>query len=136
MEIDSEEQEAPKDDGTYPSSLVVHSSDYQEESVEPIEPMDLPRDVVVIRKRLAQLCDTLQDVERHATPSGTFGESKRPQRFLIYMALMSHIIHFEHSSYEEATSQEVWKDAMMEEYHSIMKNDVWKQCQDLRGSQW
>ena len=34
-----------------------------------------------------------------------------------YMALMSHIIDYDPSSYEE--------DAMMEEYQSIMKNDVW-----------
>jgi hypothetical protein len=38
---------------------------------------------------------------------------------------MSHIIHFDHSYYEEATSHPVWRDFMMEEYHSIMKNYVW-----------
>jgi hypothetical protein len=38
---------------------------------------------------------------------------------------MSHIIDIEPSSYEEATGQSVWRDAMMEEYQSIMKNDVW-----------
>jgi hypothetical protein len=38
---------------------------------------------------------------------------------------MSHIIDFEPSYYEEASSQPVWRDAMMEEYQSIMKNDVW-----------
>ena len=37
---------------------------------------------------------------------------------------MSHIIHFEPSYYEEATSHPVWRDVMMEEYQSIMKNDV------------
>jgi hypothetical protein len=42
------------------------------------------------------------------------------------MALMSHIIDSEPSSYEEAAGQQVWKDAMMEEYQSIMKNDVWE----------
>jgi hypothetical protein len=41
------------------------------------------------------------------------------------MALMSHIIDYEPSSYEEATNQQVRRDAMMEEYQSIMKNDVW-----------
>ena len=29
------------------------------------------------------------------------------------------------SSYEEGTDKQVWKDTMTEEYHSIMKNDVW-----------
>jgi hypothetical protein len=38
---------------------------------------------------------------------------------------MSHIIHFEPSCYEEETSHSLWRDVMMEEYQSIMKNDVW-----------
>ena len=40
--------------------------------------------------------------------------------------MMSHIIDSEPSSYEEAVGQQVWKDAMMEEYQSIMKNNVWE----------
>jgi hypothetical protein len=39
---------------------------------------------------------------------------------------MSKIIDSEPSTYEELAKQQVWKDAMMEEYHSIMKNDVWE----------
>ena len=38
---------------------------------------------------------------------------------------MSHIIHFDPSYYEEATSHPVWRDVMMEEYQSIIWNDVW-----------
>jgi hypothetical protein len=38
---------------------------------------------------------------------------------------MSHIIDIEPSCHGEATGQQVWKDAMTEEYQSIMKNDVW-----------
>jgi hypothetical protein len=38
---------------------------------------------------------------------------------------MIHIIDSKPSCYEEASSQPVWRDAMMEEYHFIMKNDVW-----------
>jgi hypothetical protein len=92
MEIDSEEQEAPKDENTDPSNPVVHPLDYQGESVEPV---NLPRDVALTRKRRTWLRDTLQDVEEHATPSGAFRESKRPQRFSSYMALISHIIDSE-----------------------------------------
>nr|QHR90809.1 hypothetical protein Q903MT_gene4835 [Picea sitchensis] len=88
------------------------------------------------RKRPAWLRETLQDAERIAAPRGSFRESKRPQRFSSYMALMSHIIDSEPSSYEEAATQQVWKDAMMEEYQSIMKNDVWKLFRDQKGSQW
>ena len=41
------------------------------------------------------------------------------------MAPMSHIIDYDPSSYEEVANQQVGRDAMMEEYQSIMKNDVW-----------
>ena len=44
---------------------------------------------------------------------------------LIGIALTSNISDSEPSSYEEATEQQVWKDSMTEEYHSILKNDVW-----------
>jgi hypothetical protein len=45
-------------------------------------------------------------------------ESKRPHKFSSYVALMSKIIDSEPSTYEEAAKQQVWKDAMMEEYQS------------------
>jgi hypothetical protein len=46
---------------------------------------------------------------------------------------MSHIIDFEPSCYEEASSQPIWRDTMMEEYQSIMKNDVWDIVPRLEG---
>jgi len=39
---------------------------------------------------------------------------------------MSQLISSEPSSYEDATSKQVWVDAMIEEYKSIVKNDVWE----------
>jgi hypothetical protein len=86
-----------------------------------VDPMDPPSDEDM-RPRWLQ--DTLRDVERHAAPMGTFKESRPPRRFSSYVALMSSIIDSEPSSFEEAASQQVWKDAMMEEYQFIMKNDV------------
>lgn len=44
--------------------------------------------------------------------------------FYIYTALMTNLINLEPSTYEEAASQQVWKEAMNEGYLSIMKNDV------------
>jgi hypothetical protein len=38
---------------------------------------------------------------------------------------MIHIIDTEPSCHGEATGQQVWQDAMTEEYQSIMKNYVW-----------
>jgi hypothetical protein len=45
MEIDSEEQEALKDDCEDPSIPFVHPSDYQEKSIDQTGLVDLPRDV-------------------------------------------------------------------------------------------
>jgi hypothetical protein len=41
------------------------------------------------------------------------------------MALLSDIIDAEPTCYEEIVEKKVWKDSMIEEYHSIIKNDVW-----------
>jgi len=41
------------------------------------------------------------------------------------MACLCDIMDVEPSSYEEAVENQVWKDAMTEEYQSIMQNDVW-----------
>ena len=42
------------------------------------------------------------------------------------MALVASLRDSEPSTFEEASWHHVWRDAMMEEYHSIMKNDVWE----------
>jgi len=42
------------------------------------------------------------------------------------MAMVTIIIEFKPSSYEEASSHQVWREAMVEEYASIMQNDVWE----------
>lgn len=38
---------------------------------------------------------------------------------------MSTIVQTELCTFEEVVKLQVWKDAMNEEYESIMKNDVW-----------
>ena len=47
----------------------------------------------------------------------------------------------EPSSFREATQHQVWVDAMVEEYSSIMTNDVWEvvprpQARSVVGSRW
>ena len=44
----------------------------------------------------------------------------------MYPSLMSKLISAEPSTYKQAASLQVWNDAMIEEYNSIMKNDVWE----------
>lgn len=82
--------------------------------------------IVLEIKRLAWLRSTLQEAKGHAAPCGSFRESKRPKRYSRYAALMTNLIDFEPSTHEEAASQQVWKNAMLEEYQSIMKNNVWE----------
>jgi hypothetical protein len=56
---------------------------------------------------------------------GTFRESKKPRPYSSYIALLCDIIDAEPASYEEVAEKKVWQDAMIEEYQSILKNDVW-----------
>lgn len=42
------------------------------------------------------------------------------------MAMMSEIVETKRSSFEEAVQKAVWVDAMVEEYDSIVKNNVWE----------
>ena len=46
--------------------------------------------------------------------------SKAPDRFCSYLAAVTDTDHSEPSSFEEAVDQQVWRDAMVEEYDSIM----------------
>ena len=60
-------------------------------------------------------------------------ERKRPHIFGCYVTLMSSILDSGSSKYDEATGQQCWKYAMMEEYESILKNDVWENVLRLYG---
>ena len=42
------------------------------------------------------------------------------------MALMIELINYEPSSFGEAAQHDVWQEAMVEEYDSIMKKQVWE----------
>ena len=57
------------------------------------------------------------------------------------MALMTELINSELSSFEKAAECDVWKEAMVEEYDSIMKNQVWEvvlrpEDKKVVGSRW
>ena len=91
---------------------------------EPQMPIDPPKEVSHKRKP-AWARELIQDAERYGVPEGSLRESERPRIYSSYMALLSDIIDAEPSSFEDAVGKQVWKDAMQEEYQSIMKNDVW-----------
>ena len=57
------------------------------------------------------------------------------------MALMTELVNSEPSSFGEAAQHDVWQEAMVEEYDSIMKNWVWEvvprpQGKKVVGSRW
>ena len=86
-----------------------------------MDPIDPPSSN---KRRPSWLRDTLEDVERHIAPRGTFRESKKSNRYQGYLATMSAIIQFELGNFEEVAKHQVWKDDMHEEYESIVKNDI------------
>jgi hypothetical protein len=78
------------------------------------------------RKRPNWLKSTLLDAEGHGAAQGTFRESKKPKRYSGYATYMTKLIEAEPSTFEEVVNHQEWKDAMNEEYQSIMKNGVWE----------
>jgi hypothetical protein len=77
------------------------------------------------KRKPGWLKEIVQEAKRIVSLKGTFRERKRPHRFGGYVALMNNISDAEPSSFEEADKLQVWKDAMLEEYRSIINNHVW-----------
>ena len=73
------------------------------------------------RKRKPKwLQETLKDAEAFGRPQEQIRIVVEPDRY--GMALVASLRDSEPSTFEEASQHQVWRDAMMEEYHSIMKN--------------
>jgi hypothetical protein len=84
-------------------------------------------DSTLERRKPKWLQDTLREAQGLVgNPRQTMRESKPPERFCSYITMVSSIQESDPSTFEEATSRQVWRDAMMEEYNSTMKNDVWE----------
>lgn len=70
---------------------------------------------------------TLGEAQEYvATLRYSVRHSKTPQHYFGYTMLMSELIDAEPASFQEASKCQVWMDAMMEEYSSIMKNNIWE----------
>jgi hypothetical protein len=87
-----------------------------------VEPTIIPKTIT----RPAWLETTLQEAKKHKAPTSTFRQRKKPKRFTSYAALMTSLVNAEPSTFEEAIKKKEWKEAMMKEYQSIIKNDVWE----------
>jgi hypothetical protein len=95
------------------------------ELLEPAEVLERTLEEPLAKRKPGCLKEIVQEAEMIDAPKGTFREMKKPHRFGGYVALMSNISDTEPSSFEEAEKLQVWKDAMLEEYRSIIKNNVW-----------
>ena len=71
--------------------------------------------------------------KRYGAPEENHRERKRTRSYSRYVALLCDFIDKETSSYEEVGEQKEWKDVMIKEYQSIMKNDVWDVVPRLEG---
>ena len=60
-------------------------------------------------------------------------ERKKTRPYSGYVALLCDIIDKEPSKYEEVVENKEWKHSMIEEYQSIMKDDVWDVVPRLEG---
>eukprot|EP00253_Pinus_taeda_P014813 PITA_14813 len=92
-------------------SVLESERDVVDDPMEPMDPLD-----PLAKKRPLLLRDTLQDGERRVPIRRSFRESKNPCRYQGYVAAMSTMIQAEPPTLEEAVKEQVWKEAMAEEY--------------------
>ena len=76
------------------------------------------------KRRPKWLQNTLKEAESASPPKRLNRESVPCEQFCNYVAKATSIVNSEPTRYEEAASQEVWREAMVEEYTSIIKNNV------------
>ena len=53
-------------------------------------------------------------------------QRRQSTKFNDYVALVNYLVDSEPSLYQEAIEHKVWQDSMVEEYSSLMQNDVWE----------
>ena len=78
----------------------------------------------------------LDVVQNVGAPTSQCRQIQSPDRFTGYMALMSKCVVTEPSSFEEASQEPTWVDAMVEEYESIVRNNAWEIFQVRWVNQW
>ena len=83
------------------------------------------------KKKPKWLRETLKEAKDFGMPKELVRTIVMPDR--LGMTLVASLRDSEPSTFEEASQHHVWRDAMMEEYHSIMKNDVWEIVSRLEG---
>ena len=96
-----------------------------QEFEEPQRPIDPPLEKNPHKRKPAWVREAIQGAEIYGAPKEVHRERKRTRSCSGNVALLCDFIDKETSKYEEATEKKEWKDAMIKEYQSIMKKDVY-----------
>ena len=97
------------------------------------EPQEPPTMEISIKRNPAWAREIIHEAEIYGAPEGSARISKNPKPFSSHVALMCDLVDQEPTNYEEAIQKKEWVEEMMEEYQSIMKNDVWDIVPKLEG---
>jgi hypothetical protein len=106
-----------------------------------IEIQEPPQMTFSHKRKHALERELIQDGEKYGVPKGTSRQVKRPKPFSSYTALMCDLLDEEPPFFEEAIKNKEWEDSMIEEYQSIIKNNVWEivprpKSKDVVSSRW
>jgi hypothetical protein len=106
-----------------------------------VEVQEPPQMTILHKRKPTWARELIQDGEKYGVPQGTTRQVKRPKPFSSYTALMCDLLEEEPTCFEEAIQRKEWADAMIEEYQSIMKNEVWEivpkpKNKDVVSSRW
>ena len=104
-----------------------------QELEEPQRHVDPPQEKNPHKRKPTWVREIIQGLERYGAPEENQKERKRTRSCSGYVALLCDFIDKEPSNYKEAVERKEWKDAMIEEYQLIMKNDVWDVVPRLEG---
>jgi hypothetical protein len=70
--------------------------------------------------------ETLKEaIENVGEPKDQVRQRRPPVRLRAYLALVTTVRDSEPETYAQAVDHQVWREAMVEEYDSIVRNDVW-----------
>jgi hypothetical protein len=78
------------------------------------------------KKRPRWFQETLKEaIENVGEPKSQIRQRRPPVRLGAYLALVTTIRDIEPQTFAQAEDHQVWREAMVEEYDSIVRNDVW-----------
>ena len=129
---ESEEVEAPI---IHDTTMNDEAQEEDREFEEPQRPVDTPPEKNPHKRKPAWVREIIQGAEIYGVPEENLKGRKRTRSCSSYVALLCDFIDKEPSKYEEVTERKEWKDVMIKEYQSIMKNDVWDVVPRQKGSQ-